>query len=129
MKNDKFLESMKDLKMDQEVLVRYFSYDIKEYIDILGRLSILMNLPIRLLQMGEGMYYKNHFKGDYTFTLEYIETYGTHAGFTGDNVPKLGIFTNNGKTYCNVCSSNVVFVKPISLRAYKIQKLKKVSSH
>jgi hypothetical protein len=63
--------------------------------------------------------------GTYYVSIEYMGTYKIHDKFTGKNYPQLHLFKSLGDVlYCNMRSDQITFIKPSSIRAYKIHQIR-----
>ena len=111
MTNQEFEEIRDKIVNDTEVLIRYYTYNKNDYIDIIGKVALLYGIG----KCDEGSYY---------FTIEYLGTYRTHKNFVEKNIPSLRLYQNRGKLYCNLYSNMVGFINFTSLRAIKIQQLR-----
>jgi len=106
-------ENIKDeLTFGKEVLIRYFTYSKKEYVDIIGK--VFSNNSFTL----NG--YNNYF-----ITIQYIDILKYHNNFNGINIPNIPMFNLSSGNYFNASSNNMIFIKPFSIRSYKINKIKK----
>jgi hypothetical protein len=111
MKNQEFEEIRDKIVNDTEVLIRYYTYNKNDYIDIIGKVALLYGIG-------------KCDKGSYYFTIEYLGTYKTHKNFVEKNIPSLRTYLNRGKVYCNLYSNMIESIKFIPLRSIKIQQLR-----
>ena len=117
MTKDEFIELRNKFKEGDEVKIRYYTYNKKDYIDVIGKVFSLYGYGY----FGSG----NPFMGNsQCLTMEYLGTCKYHDNFTGKNFPLLNIFYVANKMYCHVYSHQIISIKPASIRAYKIQRLK-----
>lgn len=122
MRKQEFYDTINSLEIDQEVKVRYYTYNRKEYIDVIGILRDVYDRMDRHPIKGHPKYiYKNDVP---TLVLELIEIVKVHDNYKDNNFPKMRGFIQDGKNYGYFGSSNIVFINQISLRAYKIHQLR-----
>ena len=122
MTKQEFYDTIDTLEVDQEVKVRYYTYNRKEYIDIIGILRDKYDRSDRIMYKG---HWKFALKNDMPLLiLELIQVIKFHDNYKEKNYPKLQTFFQDNKTYGSIYSSNIVFIKPASIRAHKIQQLK-----
>ena len=113
MKNEEFELIYPTLKVGTEVKIRYYTYNKNDYIDIFGKISDLY---------GVGMEFHNG--GSHFFTIEFLGVYKVHEQFTGRNFPLLPTYQFGNASFCNLYSDRITFIKPASIRAYKIHQLR-----
>ena len=117
-----FYDTINSLELDQEIKVRYYTYNRKEYIDIIGILRDKYDRGDRNMYKG---HWKFALKNDMPLLiLELIQVVKFHDNYKEKNYPKLQTFFQDGKNYGSINSSNIIFIKPASIRAYKIHQLK-----
>lgn len=93
MKNDEFLNISKILYDGQEIVIRYFTYNIDNYMDIVGKLITIQ---------------ENNWANDYYIKLKYIDNiipYNSSA--IRSNIP---LYQNNGELYCMLLTSKMIFI-------------------
>lgn len=110
MKSDEFLELRGDFKEGDEVKIRYYTYNRKDYIDVFGKIFTM---------------YGGFSKENLHLSIEYLGTYKIHDRFTGKNFPMLRLSGGlNNEVFCHIKPCEIIFIKPASLRAYKIHQLR-----
>ena len=115
MTNLEFDELRDKIKEGQEVKIRYQTYNKNDYIDVFGKIISLYGRFSKAM-VGCGTYY---------VSIEYLGTYKIHDRFTGKNHPQLRLFSGtDDESFCNMRSSQITFIKPVSIRAYKIHQLR-----
>lgn len=110
MKNDEFLELRAKFKEEDEVKIRYYTYNRKDYIDVFGKIFSM---------------YGGYGKDNLYLSILYLGTCKIHDKFTGKNFPLLRLFDlGQNEIFCHMKSSEIIFIKSASLRAYKIHQLR-----
>ena len=111
MTNQEFLEIRSNFRTGDEVMIRYYTYNKNDYIDVIGKVW--------------NMFGHSRYDGTYCFSFTYIGTYKYHDNFNGKNFPKLNsISFGPNAIYCEMRSNEVIFIKSASIRAFKIHQLK-----
>ncbi len=111
MTKEEFFDLAEKFPMDSEVKIRYYTYNKNHYMDIIGKI-------FSFSEARDG-------SGCLTFT--YIGVLKYHDKNNGTNIPKLGIqlFSKHSIAPCSqILSSQISFIKPASLRAYKIHQIR-----
>ena len=96
MKNVEFKESIKNLKYNDQVKIRYFTYNKNKYIDIIGWVTNNIHTSD---------------PNNYFLTIKFGKI------LNDTNTLKISLF--------HVRSDQIIFIKPFSYRSYKIKKIKK----
>jgi len=109
MTKQEFFSNDNEYPTNTEIKIRYFTYNRNEYIDILGKF-----LTKRILR-------HDNYAG--FFAIEFIEICNIHGNFKEKNIPNLQYHKINDKLYCDIKYQNIIFIKPTSIRAYKINKI------
>jgi hypothetical protein len=122
MTKQEFYDTIDTLELDQEVKVRYYTYNRKDYIDIIGILRDKYDRSDYSMYKG---HWKFALKNDMPLLIvEFIQIVKFHDNYKEKNYPKLQTFFQDGKNYGSIKSSNIISIKPSSIRAHKIQQLR-----
>jgi len=113
MKKREFENIMDELVDGLEIVIRYFTYNKNEYVDILGTVDNIYGIGL-----------DPYFEHRYYFTIMVNDILNYADGFDENTYPDLKTFKNQDKEFLNVYSDHAIFIKKANLRAYKLNKLK-----
>ena len=114
MTNLEFEEIRNKFREGEEVKVRYYTYNKQDYIDVIGKIYNMYGIGKSILS------------DTHHLTILYLGIHKVHDRFTGKNHPKLRLFSmgTENEWFCHMQSCEIISITPISVRAYKIHKLK-----